>query len=268
MESRYEDLNPGLILARLSCNGRAWVRELRVHPEIDSTNSHLMSRAPRQDIDGVACLAERQTNGRGRRGRTWLTPAATGIALSMGRRVRLAIADVAPLSLVVGVAVARAMHRSGIAGVSLKWPNDVLLDGAKVGGVLIELASGGDPVVAVIGVGINVGSGVEVSARLGTPVGDVLDRNRRVSRNTLAADIIDSIHVLTTAFESTGFSRIRDEWERLHAYQGDRVRLTSAASTVEGIARGITVNGELMLETESGVRHYSGGEVSLRVAPR
>jgi BirA family biotin operon repressor/biotin-[acetyl-CoA-carboxylase] ligase len=107
-----------------------------------------------------------------------------------------------------------------------------------------------------------------VSARLGTPVGDVLNKNGLVSRNKLAADIIDSVHVLTTAFESTGFSQMREEWERLHAYQGDRVRLTSAESTVDGIARGITANGELVLETQSGVRHFSGGEVSLRVAPR
>jgi BirA family transcriptional regulator, biotin operon repressor / biotin---[acetyl-CoA-carboxylase] ligase len=267
MEPTYEDLSPDLIRARLSSDTRTWLRELRVHREIDSTNNHLMSRSLGENVDGVVCLAEWQTNGRGRRGRTWLTPARAGIALSLGRRVRLSIADVAPLSLVVGVAVARAMHRSGIAGVSLKWPNDVLLDGAKVGGVLIELASAGNPVVAVVGVGVNVGSGAEVSARLGIPVGDVLDKNGHVSRNRLAADIIDSVHVLATAFESTGFSEIREEWERLHAYQGERVRLTSAESTVEGIARGINANGELVLETPSGVRHFSAGEVSLRVAP-
>ncbi len=158
------------------------------------------------------------------------------------------------------------MHRSGIDGVSLKWPNDILLDGAKVGGILIELAGGGTPVVAVIGIGINVGSGAEVSARLGAPVGDVLDKNARVSRNQLAADIIDSVHALAAAFESTGFSQMREEWERLHAYQDERVRLTSAESTVEGIARGVTANGELVLETPSGVRNFSGGEVSLRAA--
>lgn len=268
MESTCEDLSPDLILTRLSGDTRSWLRELRVHREIDSTNNHLMSRALAENVDGVACFAERQTSGRGRRGRTWLTPAGAGIAVSLGRRVCLAIADIAPLSLVVGIAVARAMQRSGIAGVSLKWPNDVLLDGAKVGGILIELASGGNPVVAVIGVGINVGSGAEVSARLGAPVGDVLDKNGRVSRNILAADIIDSVHVLTTAFESTGFVQMREEWERLHAYQGSQVRLTSAESTVEGIARGITANGELLLETQMGVRHFSAGEVSLRIAPQ
>lgn len=268
MEPTYEDLSSDLILARLSCDTRNWLRELRVHREIDSTNNHLMSRALAESVDGVACLAEHQTHGRGRRGRTWLTPTRAGIALSLGRRVRLAMADVAPLSLVVGVAVAHAMDRSGIAGVSLKWPNDILLDGAKVGGVLIELASGGSVVVAVIGVGVNVGSGVEVSARLGAPVGDVLNKNAHVSRNNLAADIIDSVHVLASSFESNGFAEIRKEWERLDAYRGARVRLTSTGSTVEGFERGITASGELVLETQSGVRRFSGGEVSLRVASR
>lgn len=268
MDAIRQDLHPELILSHLGSSARAWVRELRVHLEIDSTNSHLMRRALVEDVDGVACLAERQTNGRGRRGRTWLTPAGAAIALSLGRRVSVAIADVAPLSLVVGLAVARAMHSSGITGVSLKWPNDVLLDGAKVAGVLIELASGSNPVMAVIGVGINVGSGMEVRAHIGTPVGDVLDRNRHVSRNVLAANVIDSVHELTANFESSGFSRMRREWERLHAHQGEIVRVTSAASSVEGVALGVTPNGELILETQSGVANYSGGEVSLRAVPR
>ena len=86
------------------------------------------------------------------------------------------------------------------------------------------------------------------------------------AKHSLAADIIDSVHVLTTVFESAGFSQMRDEWERFHAHQGDRVRLTSAEATIEGIARGVTDEGQLVLETPSGVRHFSGGEVSLRVA--
>jgi BirA family biotin operon repressor/biotin-[acetyl-CoA-carboxylase] ligase len=268
MESSFENLSADSILAQLSDATRAWLRELRIHHEIDSTNTHLMQRAPVENIDGVICLAESQTAGRGRRGRTWITPTRAGIALSLGRRMSVPIGEVAPLSLVVGIAVAHAMRKSAITGVSLKWPNDILLDGDKVGGVLIELASVGNPTVAIVGVGVNVGSGLEVSARLGIPVGDVLDRNSHISRNKLAADIIDSIQVLSTEFESSGFSGMREEWQQLHAYQGARVRLTSADSTIEGTARGVTPRGELVLETEAGIRHFSGGEVTLRVASR
>ena len=87
MDAISQDLHPELILSRLGSRARAWVRELRVHREIDSTNSHLMRRALVEDIDGVACLAERQTNGRGRRGRAWLTPAGgESVAASGGAR--------------------------------------------------------------------------------------------------------------------------------------------------------------------------------------
>jgi BirA family biotin operon repressor/biotin-[acetyl-CoA-carboxylase] ligase len=110
----------------LSQDSRRWVRELRVHTEIDSTNTRLMARAASETIDGVVCIAERQTGGRGRRGRTWLTPAGSNIALSLGKSVPISISEVAPLSLVVGLAVVDAMTRVGVNDVSLKWPNDVL----------------------------------------------------------------------------------------------------------------------------------------------
>jgi BirA family biotin operon repressor/biotin-[acetyl-CoA-carboxylase] ligase len=264
MNTLHQPLDRALILAGLSPDARRWAREITVHLEIDSTNSHLMSRAATEEVDGVVCIAERQTSGRGRRGRTWLTPAGGSIALSLGRHLSVAIAEIAPLSLVVGVAVANAMERLGVSGVSLKWPNDVLLDGVKVGGILIELAGIADPLKVVIGVGINVGSGAEVSARLGMPVGDVLARRHDISRNDLVAELINNIHELTAKFESEGFSAMRADWEALHAHQNRTVRIISANETVEGIARGVTAGGELVLETPSGIRHFSGGEVSLR----
>ena len=143
--SEHQALDRESILADLSHDARRWVRELRVHAEIDSTNTHLMARATNETIDGVVCIAERQTGGRGRRGRTWLTPAGSNIALSLGKSVPIAISEVAPLSLVVGLAVVSAMERVGVNDVKLKWPNDILLDGAKVGGILIELARHFEP---------------------------------------------------------------------------------------------------------------------------
>ena len=136
----HQALDRDSILAQLSRASRGWLRELRVHAEIDSTNSHLIARAANETIDGVACIAERQTGGRGRRGRTWLTPPGSNIALSLGKSISIPISEVAPLSLVVGLAAVNALARVGVNDVKLKWPNDVLLNGAKVGGILIELA--------------------------------------------------------------------------------------------------------------------------------
>ncbi len=223
-----------------------------------------MARAANETIDGVACFAEYQTGGRGRRGRTWLTPAGSNIALSLGKSVPISISEVAPLSLVVGIAVVTAMNRVGVSDVRLKWPNDILLNGAKVGGILIELAGIANPLSIVIGIGINMGSGEEVSAHLGLPVGDLLAARPSISRNALAAELINSVFEMTTRFESRGFAPMRSDWEALHAHQNRNVRVIGANETIEGIARGVTDGGELILETVAGIRHFSGGEVSLR----
>ncbi len=266
MQSVDQSLDRELILAGTSAELRRWINEIVVHAEIDSTNTHLMDRAGVEDIDGVVCIAERQTKGKGRRGRTWLSPAGGSIALSLGMRFSISVARVSPLSLIVGVAVANAMNQSGVHGVSLKWPNDILLDGAKVGGVLIEIPAITEPLTVVIGIGINIGAGVEVGTRLGMPVGDVRAKNRKLSRNELAAQIIECVHKLGKQFESQGFSRLRADWEALHSHQNQGVRLVGPNETVEGTARGIGENGELILETDSGMRYFSGGEVSLRGA--
>ena len=264
MDPHQPALDRELILAGISRESRRWIRELVVHTEIDSTNTHLMTRAASEDVDGVVCIAERQTGGRGRRGRTWLTPSGGSIALSLGRRVAVGIADIAPLSLVVGLAVANAMTRCGIDGISLKWPNDILLDGAKVGGILIELAAIAEPLKVITGIGINVGAGSEVSSRLGFSVGDLRSKNSRISRNDIVVNLIESFREFTSNFEIQGFASMRADWEALHEHQDCRVHLIGTNETIEGIARGVTNSGELILDTDKGIRHFSGGEVSLR----
>ena len=262
--SEHQPLVRESILVQLTHASRRWIRELQIHAEISSTNSHLMARAASESIDGIVCLAERQTGGRGRRGRTWLTPSGQNIALSLGKSLPISVAQVAPLSLVVGLAAVNALKRVGVDNATLKWPNDLLLNGAKVGGILIELPSIGNPLTVVVGIGINMGSGEEVSAHLGSPVGDLLAGRASISRNTLAAELINSVFEMTSRFESHGFVTLRPDWEVLHAHQDRSVRVIGANETIEGIARGVTDSGELILETVSGVRHFSGGEVSLR----
>jgi BirA family transcriptional regulator, biotin operon repressor / biotin---[acetyl-CoA-carboxylase] ligase len=262
--SEHQPLVSESILVQLAHDSRRWIRELQIHAEISSTNSHLMARAASQSIDGIVCLAERQTGGRGRRGRTWLTPSGQNIALSLGKSVPISVAQVAPLSLVVGLAAVSALKRVGVDNAMLKWPNDLLLNGAKVGGILIELPSIGNPLTVVVGIGINMGSGEEVSAHLGSPVGDLLAGRISISRNTLAAELINSVFEMTSRFELHGFATMRPDWEDLHAHQDRNVRVIGTNETIEGIARGVTDSGELILETAAGIRHFSGGEVSLR----
>lgn len=256
------------IVDLMSADTRSWLRELKVHDEIDSTNTHLMRRSSSETIDGVVCFAESQTAGRGRRGRTWLTPRGQSIAVSFGKNLAIPVSEIGPLSLVVGVGVARALDSLGIAGVGLKWPNDILLEGAKAGGVLIELAGIAQPLVVVIGIGLNVGGGNEVRERLGIPVADLSDKVAHLSRNTLAAAVLEHVHAAIVEFEQMGFAPLRERWEGLHAHQHRRVVLSGANETIEGIARGVSMTGELILETAAGISRFSGGEVSLRADQR
>jgi BirA family biotin operon repressor/biotin-[acetyl-CoA-carboxylase] ligase len=162
--------------------------------------------------------------------------------------------------------VAHALEQCGVDAVALKWPNDVLLNGAKVGGILVEISTVAQPLQAIVGIGVNAGAGQSVSAQLGTPVGDIRASNPRVSRNVLAAELISSVHEMISRFEREGFHLIRQAWEALHAHQDRRIRIDGAGEAVFGVARGITDRGELIVETGSGVRYFSAGEVSLRGA--
>jgi len=164
------------------------------------------------------------------------------------------------------VGVADALLSLGMENVSLKWPNDLLLDGAKVGGILVELAGITHPLMVVVGVGINVGGGPEIRDRLGISIGDVHDVYDHISRNELAARLVESIYRSIVRFEVEGFAMLRERWHQLHAHRDLPVVVRTANESIEGIARGVTLAGELMLETTRGIRHFSGGEVSLRAA--
>ena len=257
-------LNREAILAELSGSTRAWLSELAIHDEIGSTNTHLVERARHDDINGHVCMAERQTAGRGRRGRSWLSPAGRNIALSLGRRFSTPGEALHSLSLVVGVAVADAVSGFDVPGVRLKWPNDILLGQGKLGGILIELVEVGEQPTVVIGVGLNVGSGAQIQGQLDQPIADLLDANPKVSRNALATALINSIVDYCREFERTGFGAIRDSWLRLHAYQDCDVDILIGNRTVRGTVRGVTDTGELELESEGRLLTFNSGEVSLR----
>ncbi len=261
-----ESLDSNEIRAALSGAARAWLTELSIFDQVGSTNTYLVDLSGTRDINGRVCLAERQTAGRGRRGRTWLSPARQNIALSLGRRFHVPAETLHSLSLVVGVAVADAVSGFDVPDVQLKWPNDILLGHAKVGGILIELIDVGEKPTVVIGVGLNVGSGVRVQGQVDQPVADLLEANPRVSRNALAAALINSIVDYCREFERSGFGVIRDHWLGLHAYQDRDVEIVVGNRVVRGTVRGVTHTGELELESEGRLLRFNSGEVSLRPA--
>ena len=257
-------LDPDRIRDGLSPAARGWLSRIDVFESIGSTNTHLMGLADAAEIDGHICLAEHQFAGRGRRGRSWTTPRGESLALSVGHRLDVAPARLGALSLVVGLAVASALERCGVTRVGLKWPNDIIHDEAKLGGILIEVVPLKVPAVTVIGVGINISRGSQALASVETPVAVTDDAVPGLDRNVVASALIDAVHEFAVLFERFGFGRFHAAWDALNVHADRRVTITSGTDRVDGTVRGVTESGELIIETAAGTRSFNSGEVSLR----
>ena len=220
--------------------------------------------AERGSIDGMVLIAEVQTGGRGRRGRTWVSPFGRNIAMSIGMKLVCHPADVGAVSLVIGLAVADVLRSVGVRNVKLKWPNDVLMEGRKVSGILIELTNRNDSMEMVIGVGINVGAKEFLIGGVEQEVADVTEQIRDLSRSVLAGQVITSVHGYCREFEEHGFRSFRDRWTTLHAYQDQQVIVTSGSMTIHGICRGISGSGALLVDNGIEVVELIGGEITVR----
>ncbi len=235
---------------------------IEVMQQTESSNTELLRRSNMQS--GSVLAVELQTAGRGRMGRAWQSGLGNALTFSLSWRFDCGLNALSGLSLAVGVAVFRALRRFEARGVGLKWPNDIQTARGKLGGVLIEVQ--GDmygPSHAVIGIGINLSLPVKIAQSIGQPAIS-LDQVCTLSpeRNHLLAALLEELAAVLDVFSEQGFSALRAEWERCHAQQDLPIRLQMPdGKTLAGIARGVGDNGELMLETEQGIRRYNSGEV-------
>jgi BirA family biotin operon repressor/biotin-[acetyl-CoA-carboxylase] ligase len=230
-----------------------------------STNAELLVRAEAGAASGTVIVTRNQTQGRGRQGRAWIATPGDSLTFSLLWRFAPGTAP-AGLSLAVGLAVAQAVDKVGAGGTAplqLKWPNDLLKDRKKLGGILIELVPGA-PHAAIIGIGLNLrlpaGMPPELtaqSAALDSPVdASVL----------LAAILVELLDVLTT-FAHGGFAPLRDAWTARHAFENRPIRLLADfAPPRTGLCRGVASDGALLLETAGRIERVLSGEVSLRPA--
>ncbi|MCW8908484.1 MAG: bifunctional biotin--[acetyl-CoA-carboxylase] ligase/biotin operon repressor BirA [Sedimenticola sp.] len=266
-----ELLDEAAIRSSMTERGRQLVPAMEIHDTIASTSSHLMSRPVDTLSCGHACLAERQTAGRGRRGRHWVSPFAGSVYLSLYWRYSLSPAELSGVSLAAGLAVVRALEQLGIPGVGLKWPNDVLHEQRKLAGLLLEVSGEqSGPSRVVLGLGLNVSLPASEAHSIDQPWVDLdsLPGGRDVSRNHLVAVLLDNLVAILSDFESGGLVHLVDEWRRHDLYDGQRIRLQMGERKVEGIHRGIDPSGALLLETADGIHAHHGGEVSLRPVER
>ena len=262
------ELNAALIANQSVAAGRGLVIE--VVDATGSTNADLRARL-QQLSQPVLLAAVHQTAGRGRAGRSWQSARSQSLCFSLAWRFNLPITKLTGLSLVVGVVLAETLAIRGWP-VQLKWPNDLLKDGAKLGGILIETASArnaGDAdqkIWAIIGVGINIHKNAALSTAVGSEIAAL--GGSAIDRNALLAALADALAAALPQFEREGLAPFATRWQRLHAHADMPVMILEAGQLLhQGVARGIDDSGCLLLETadsQPGCIAIAAGDVSLR----
>lgn len=236
-------------------------RPLTVLGATGSTNDDARRGARDGAVSGAAWVADQQTGGRGRQGRTWHSPPGENVYLSLLLRLRLAPEALAPLSLVAGLAVADAVERHLDPGrAKIKWPNDLLVDGRKLAGILVETTLRGEEAVVVIGVGINVLTLDFGPGPYRRPPTSLALEGARPSRESVAADLLAALGRRLNTYGRDGWSEaLAHDLEVRDALRGDRVRLDDGR---EGRADGFGPDGALRLVTPEGTIDVRSGEVS------
>ena len=236
---------------------------VEVVAETGSTNADLLARAP-QLAAPLLLVAEHQSAGRGRAGRSWLSEAGHSLTFSLAWRFAGGPQRLSGLPLAVGVALGETIAALG-QPVQLKWPNDVLKDGDKLAGILVETASAADGATwAIVGIGVNLVMPDAMEERIGRPVAAV-PWLARMDRDALLAALLDGLAAAMRAFDQAGFAAFAARWNRLHAWQGEQVVLIDGGAVLhEGRAAGVDDGGRLLLDTEAGRVTVVAGDVSLR----
>ncbi len=266
LEQPLELLDRGEIEGYLGGIVGTRLRNFWLLADVDSTNNFI-SRQPHPPIGtGVACAAEYQSAGRGRRGRTWQSPYGANLALSIGWNFDLPLAALSGLSLAVGVALAEVMEEQGLDDHRLKWPNDLHLYGRKLAGILVEAFGETEgPALAVVGVGMNLHMPKHMSHAIDQPWIDLHTAGLRdISRNRLAARVLEKLVATCGFYAGEGLQAFLPGWRRFDGYLGQDVVLVSGRTRYSGRYVGIRDDGALLLERDGAQRAFHAGEVSLR----
>ena len=267
LSQALELLDPVKIRSSMTASAISMIDELKVLSVIDSTNEYLYKSLNENSIHAVVVLAEYQLSGKGRRGNDWISPYASGLCLSLGWHFQSTPASHTALSLATGVAVCRSLQRLGIKDAGLKWPNDIVSNGKKLGGILLESRSetaGCSDVI--IGIGINVNLPDQALNTIQQPVTD-LNRisHQSISRNALAGIVIEELLKMLEDYQTHGFTSCIDEWRDFDALKGEQADLVLPNDTLSGEILGIDENGLLMMSINGEMKCFSSGELSLRI---
>lgn len=260
-----ELLDAHAIRESMSPSNRRRLQSLDVLHVVASTNDWLMARA---DQSPAACLAELQSAGRGRRGRHWVSPFAANLYLSFAWRFDELPPGFTALGMVAAIAAARSLEKRGVASVALKWPNDLVANGAKLGGILVDLqGESTSKLRAVIGIGLNVRMPEAASAQIDQAWTDIatLTRGEVPGRNKLAAQLLDELFTVLDVFSRQGFAAFTGDWQRFDQVAGREVMLQQQERRITGTALGVDQDGALLLRSGNETKRFVSGDISLRV---
>ncbi|MCD9461292.1 bifunctional biotin--[acetyl-CoA-carboxylase] ligase/biotin operon repressor BirA [Marinibactrum halimedae] len=244
---------------------------LYLFPQIDSTNQWLLDQIKTGLNNPVVCMAEYQSSGRGRRGRTWVSPFGVNLYFSLSYLFKGGISSLSGLSLAVGVVVSEVLESYGYMDIKLKWPNDLFWQDKKLSGVLIEVA--GDLTEhcwVVVGIGLNINMGAcTASSDINQPWSDLnmLSNHFGVdqpTRNELLSQLISALFVLLENFEKNKFGSYRERWMKRDYFDSLKVEAYEGGKKITGSARGVDSHGHLLIESKGVIKSFGGSDVSLR----
>lgn len=239
-----------------------------IHVEnlVTSTNDVIKAQLHSAE-SGYCCLAEAQSAGRGRRGRTWVSPYASSLYFSMLWRFSSGYQAMAGLSLMVGVIVNDTLNELGLAQCQLKWPNDIYVNNQKLAGILIEVEGQvGASASAIIGIGVNIRlpNNIEGIDQAFTDLYSISEQE--ISRNKFAALLIQNLWQALPLFENDGMKPFIKRWLQADLYHNKVIKLLSGENVTIGLSRGIDETGALLLEIDGKIKAFHGGEISVRPA--
>lgn len=261
-------LDAAAIRGKLGAFASRRLEGFEVFAEIESTNSHLLRQpAPPPGRVRVA-ITDNQTAGRGRHGRRWQSPPGSGLCLSLGYTFAEQPADLPALTLAIGLGVTDALAQVGVSGILLKWPNDLMANDGKLGGILTETRSlAGDAVMVVTGIGLNVDlgpmSGRDLESVSMREIADLAGHVETLPpRDELAARVIESVCRSFADYASAGFAALAPRWPRYDWLFGRELVVDTAQQRVAGTGAGVAADGALLLKTAAGaVLRITSGSV-------
>jgi len=272
LSNSIELLDVALIKNKLSKKSLTALSTIDVFFSIDSTSNYLIAETKLNKYSNSnsqncqVCFAEYQTSGKGRRGKQWVSPIGGNLYCSLSWYFNKSFQELSGLSIAISVGVVELLQQMGISDLELKWPNDILWQGKKLLGVLLEMhGETSGPCTTVIGIGLNFNMS-QVNVEIDQPWCDLNSILKTLpARNDFAANLIDNLISSIMLFDQEGLNAFLKSWKYFDLMQDKPITINKVGLIEQGIARGIDHSGALLVEQDGKISPLYSGDVSIRL---